>query len=91
MTGSVIHPPEHTIAAAFDQAEARDRDHVRTWVVLVDGARHQLDLIRAEADRRGITVQVLLDIVHVSEYVWAAAHSFHRPGTPAAEAWVPGI
>ncbi|GGV36789.1 hypothetical protein GCM10010245_58580 [Streptomyces spectabilis] len=38
MTGSVIHPPEHTIAAAFDQAQARDRDHVRTWVVLVDGA-----------------------------------------------------
>lgn len=90
LTGSVIHPPEHTIAAAFDQAQARDRDHVRTWVVLVDGARHQLDLIRAEADRRGITVQVLLDIVHVSEYVWAAAHSFHRPGTPAAEAWVAG-
>ena len=28
--------------------------------------------------------------MHVSEYVWAAAHSFHRPGTPAAEAWVAG-
>ncbi|MEU5579296.1 hypothetical protein ABZ791_02475 [Streptomyces huasconensis] len=49
LTGSVIHPPEHTIAAAFDQAQARDRDHVRTWVVLVDGAGHQLDLIRAES------------------------------------------
>ncbi|MFG2961633.1 ISKra4 family transposase [Streptomyces sp. NPDC048291] len=90
LTGSVIHPPEHTIAAAFEQAEARDRDHVRTWVALVDGARHQLDLIQTEAGRRGITVHVLLDIVHVSEYVWAAAHSFHQPGTPAAEVWVAG-
>ncbi|MGA5135500.1 ISKra4 family transposase [Streptomyces olivoreticuli] len=90
LCGSVIHPPEHTIAAAFDQAEARDRDHARTWVVLVDGARHQLDLIQTEADRRGITVHVLLDIVHVSEYIWAAAHCFHQPGTPGAEVWVAG-
>jgi hypothetical protein len=86
----VIHPPEHTIAAAFDQAEARDRDDARPWVVLIDGARHQLDLVQAEADRRGIAVNVLLDIVHVSEYVWAPAHSFHKPGTPAAEVWVAG-
>ncbi|MFB8133541.1 ISKra4 family transposase [Streptomyces mirabilis] len=90
LTGSVIHPPEHTIAAAFDQAEARDPQHLRDWVVLVDGARHQLDLIQAEAARRGITLHVLLDIVHVSEYIWAAAHSFHKRGTPAAEAWVAG-
>ncbi|WP_326674291.1 ISKra4 family transposase [Streptomyces sp. NBC_01257] len=88
LTGSVIHPPEHTIAAAFDQAEARD--HARTWLVLVDGARHQLDLIESESARRGIEVTVLLDIVHVSEYVWAAAHAFHAVGTPEAEAWVAG-
>ncbi|GGV74121.1 hypothetical protein GCM10010277_88090 [Streptomyces longisporoflavus] len=88
LTGSVIHPPEHTIAAAFDQAEARDRDHIRTWLVLVDGARHQLDLIEDESARRGIEVTTLLDIVHVSEYVWAAAHAFHPAGTPETEAWV---
>jgi hypothetical protein len=90
LTASLIHPPEHVIAAAFDQAEARDRDHLRRWVVLVDGARHQLELIQAEADRRHITVHVLLDFVHVAEYVWAAAHCFHKPGTPETEAWVAG-
>ena len=58
--------------------------------MLVDGARHQLELIRTEAARRGITVHVLLDIVHVSEYVWTAAHAFHPPGTAEAEAWVAG-
>jgi hypothetical protein len=36
------------IAAAFDEAEARDPQHLRTWVVLVDGAEHQLALIRAD-------------------------------------------
>ncbi|MFF3142851.1 ISKra4 family transposase, partial [Streptomyces sp. NPDC057927] len=25
--------------------------------------------------------------VHVAEYVWAAAHAFHKPGTTEAEAW----
>ncbi|MFD5126908.1 ISKra4 family transposase [Streptomyces olindensis] len=88
LTGSVVHPPEHTIAAAFDQAEARDPHHLRPWVVLVDGARHQLDLIHAEAGRRRIRVHVLLDIVHVSEYLWTAAHAFHPPGTADADAWV---
>lgn len=88
LTASLVHPPEQVIAAAFDQATARDRDHLRDWVVLVDGARHQLGLIQAEADRRGTEVHILLDFVHVAEYIWDAAHCFHKPGTPAAEAWV---
>ncbi|GGM18751.1 hypothetical protein GCM10010129_73730 [Streptomyces fumigatiscleroticus] len=87
LTGAVVNPPEDTIATAFDQAEARDPGHLRTWVVLVDGARHQLDLIYTEAARRHVPVHVLLDIVHVSEY---AAHAFHPPGTAEAEAWVAG-
>ncbi|MFD9636964.1 ISKra4 family transposase, partial [Streptomyces violascens] len=53
LAGSVEHDPEYVIAAAFDQAQARDPQHRRCWVVLVDGARHPLDLIQAEAERRG--------------------------------------
>jgi hypothetical protein len=56
-------------------------------VRLYDSARHQLDLIGAETGRRGVTVHVLLDFVHVAEYVWAAAHAFHKSGTTEAEAW----
>jgi len=56
LAGSVEHDPAEVIAAAFDQAEARDQARQRTWVVLVDGAEHQLGLIRAEAARRGITI-----------------------------------
>ncbi len=82
-----VRSPEQVIADAFDQAEARDPKHLRPWVVLVDGARHQLDLIEAETVRRGVTVHVLLDFVHVAEYVWAAVHAFHKPGTTEAEAW----
>ncbi|MGW2254763.1 ISKra4 family transposase [Kitasatospora sp. NPDC001660] len=86
-TASLVRPPEQLIADAFEQAEARDPKHLSPWLVLVDGARHQLDLITGETARRGVTVHVLLDFVHVAEYVWAAAHAFHKPGTAEAEAW----
>jgi hypothetical protein len=39
-------------------------------VVLVDGAEHQLDLIRAEAARRDVTIHIVIDLIHVLEYLW---------------------
>ena len=88
LAGSVRKDPADMIAAAFDEAGARDPQRLRTWVVLVDGADHQLALIRAEAARRGVTVHIVVDIIHVLEYLWGAAWSFHPAGDPAAEDWV---
>jgi hypothetical protein len=88
LAGSVRHDPAEVIAAAFDQAEARDPARRRTWVVLVDGAEHQLDLIRAQAAHRGATISILIDFVHVLEYLWKAAWSLHEAADPAAEDWV---
>ncbi|MDL4818680.1 ISKra4 family transposase [Actinomadura opuntiae] len=88
LCGSVIAEPGEVITRVFDQAQARDPAHARTWVVLVDGARHQLDLIRAEAARRRVTVHIVIDFVHVIEKLWAAAWDLHHPGDPAAEDWV---
>ena len=53
-----------------------------------DGAEHQLELIRAEAARRGAAIHIVIDIVHVLEYLWKAAWSLHAAGDPAAEDWV---
>ncbi|MEV6044131.1 ISKra4 family transposase [Streptomyces xanthochromogenes] len=86
-TASVICPPEQVVADVFAQAVSRDPQHLRDWIVLVDGARHQLDLIQDEAARRGIQIHVLLDFVHVAEYTWAAAHAFHPVGSLEAETW----
>jgi hypothetical protein len=88
LAGSVRKHPADMIAAAFDEAGARDPQHLRTWVVLVDGAEHQLGLIRAEAARRGVTIHIMIDIIHVLEYLWGAAWSLHPAGDPAAEDWV---
>lgn len=88
MCGSVIAEPDEVIAQVFDHAEARDPTHTRTWVVLVDGAQHQLDLIRAEAARRKVTIHIVIDFIHVIEKIWACAWDLHKPADPAAEDWV---
>src|SRR6266542_3666807 len=68
----------------------RDPTHRRPWIVLVDGARHQLDLIRAQAARRKVTIHILVDLIHVLEYIWKAAWCFYQDADPAAEPWVAG-
>jgi hypothetical protein len=85
LAGSVRNDPAEVIAAAFDEAEARDPGHLRTWVVLVDGAEHQLDLIRAEAARRNAEIHIVIDLIHLLEYIWKAAWGLHDAGDPAAE------
>lgn len=88
LCGSVNDTAAEVVAAVFDQAEARDPDHSRTWVVLVDGAPHQIDLINAEAQARGVKVHIVIDIVHVLEYLWGAGHGLHASGDKTIEAWV---
>lgn len=88
LTASLAKDAADVVAAAFEQAESRDPLHARPWIVLVDGACHQLDLIHAEARRRGVSVHIVLDIVHVLEKLWAAARCFHTATDPAAETWV---
>jgi hypothetical protein len=56
--------------------------------VLVDGNNHQLARVRAEAQARGVEVAIVVDFVHVLEYVWRAAWCFFAEGDPAAETWV---
>jgi hypothetical protein len=70
------------IAAMFDEAERRDPAHERTWVALVDGNRQQIDTIREQATARGVTITIVIDFVHVLEYLWNAAGG-SPPAPPA--------
>ena len=88
LTASVVDDAAVLIEAAFDEACRRDPSHERTWIALVDGARHQIDCIEAAAKARGVDVAIVCDFVHVMEYIWASAWSFFAEGDPAAEAWV---
>ena len=76
------------IARMFEQAQRRDPAHQRDWIALVDGNNHQIDRITMEARNRKVNVTILVDCVHVLEYLWGAAWNFFDEGDPAAERWV---
>jgi hypothetical protein len=88
LTGSVNDTCSEVITAVFDQAEHRDPGHRRTWVALVDGAPHQIALINEQAAARDVQVHIVIDIIHVLEYLWSAAHALHPGGGKDIEAWV---
>jgi hypothetical protein len=90
LTASVTDDIRAVIAAAFDEADRRDPGRKRTWIALLDGNNTQIDAVTAEARDRGITVPVLIDFIHVFEYVWKAAWTFFEPGDPDAADWVAG-
>ena len=77
-----------TIGTLLVQAGRRDPGHARPWIALVDGDNHQIDVLRAEAARQDVTITIVIDFIHVLEYLWKAAWCFHPPRDPAMEDWV---
>jgi len=88
LTASVSSDAASVIAGLFDEAQRRDPNHQRTWIALVDGNNHQIDRITREAAAREQNITILIDFVHVMEYLWGATWCFHAEGDPAAEQWV---
>ena len=90
VSASITESIEDMIAAAFDEADRRDPEHVRQRVFLVDGNKQQITAIEAQAAERGLKVPVLIDYIHVSGYLGKAAAALH-PGDPAtAGQWADG-
>jgi hypothetical protein len=88
LTASVTDTTAQVITSVFDEAQRRDPDRERTWIALVDGNNHQIDQIKAHARTRRICITIIIDFIHVLEYVWKAAWCFHTEGDPKAEQWV---
>jgi hypothetical protein len=85
---SARHPIAQVIADGFAEAHRRDPEHRRDWFALVDGNNAQIDAITAEAARHQVQVPILIDFIHVVQYLWKAAGSFFYPHDPDARAWV---
>lgn len=85
---SIVHSPQQVINDAFDEMLRRDPERRRRWVVLVDGNKDQLARIKRAAKEMGVEITIVLDIVHVLEYLWRAAYAFHSDGSTEAEKWV---
>ena len=85
---SIVHSPQRVIQDAFDEALRRDPELRRRWVVLVDGNKDQLARIKRAARNTGVKITIVLDHIHVLEYLWRAAYAFHPEATPEAQEWV---
>jgi len=85
---SVEREPRTVIDEQFAEALRRDPEKRRQWVMLVDGQEHQLELIHDCMKRYGVEPILVLDFIHVLEYVWKAAYCFHDNGSEEAEQWV---
>jgi hypothetical protein len=85
---SVAHTSQRVIDDAFAEALRRDPERRRRWVVLVDGHPDQLRRIQKAIRATKVKATIVLDIVHVLEYLWRAAYAFNAPGSVDAETWV---
>lgn len=85
---SVAAEQHAVIEDMFTEAEARDPNHRMEWVVLIDGQLSQLDRIQSEARRRKVDVTIIIDVIHVIEYLWKAARDLFEETDPKAEEWV---
>jgi hypothetical protein len=88
LTASIVNAPAEVIKRIFREADRRDPKHRRTWVALVDGANHQIERIRFEARKRKVKVTIIVDFVHVLQYLWNAASCLHPNNDQAAAQWV---
>jgi hypothetical protein len=85
---SLQRSPAEVIEEAFEDGERRDPEHKKKWVAVVDGNEEQLRHLHTSARRHSVALTIVLDIIHVVEYLWKAAYVFYPQGTPEAEQWV---
>jgi hypothetical protein len=85
---SLEQTPEQVIEEAFREGRRRDPEREKTWVALVDGNKPQLDILKRVARRHQIRLTIVLDIMHVANYLWSAALAFHEEASSGREQWV---
>lgn len=85
---SVVEDMSKVIDDAFHYARRMDPGLHHRWVVVVDGNKEQLRQIAETAKRHGVEITVIMDLIHVLEYLWKASYCFHKDGTREAQDWV---
>jgi hypothetical protein len=85
---SLEKTPEEVIEKAFEEAVCRDPTHKKNWVALADGNKHQIRTLRRLARDKGLELTIIVDIIHVAEYLWDAGRAFYPKSGDDLESWV---
>lgn len=86
--GSVAKSASKVIDEGFRDALARDPERKRRWIVLLDGNADQIRAVQRAAERIGVEITIIADLIHLIEYLWPAAYCFHPAGSDEARDWV---
>jgi hypothetical protein len=78
---------EEVIDDAFKEGAQRDPERKKQWVALVDGNPTQLSAVKDCAERYDVEPFIVVDFIHVLEYLWDAGHELCGEGAEAEE-WV---
>ena len=85
---SIEKSPEEVIKELLQEARYRDPADEKTWVALVDGNKSQIRILRRQAKKNGFDLTIIVDLIHVTEYLWNAGRVFHPAPGPELENWV---
>jgi exonuclease VII small subunit len=85
---SIEKTPEQVIAEMFEEAGSRDPGYEKTWVALVDGNKTQIRILRRMAKKTKPDLTIVVDIIHVIEYLWDAGRVFYPQRGQYLEDWV---
>jgi hypothetical protein len=83
---SLERSKQEVVKQIVDDAQKRDPEHKRPWVVLMDGALHLWTLVARIL--KGVDYVGILDIIHVVEYLWKASNALHGEKNPEGKRWV---
>ena len=85
---SVEKESKDVIKESFLEALQRDPKQKRKWVIVVDGQPNQLIAINKIMQELDVKATIVMDFIHVLEYLWSSAWCFFKKGSQDAEKWV---
>jgi hypothetical protein len=85
---SLEKDPEEVLEEAFREAAHRDPRREKTWVAVVDGNETQLRILKKLSSKYKVELRIVLDFIHVTEYLWKAGLALYQESDAALEAWV---
>lgn len=88
VAASVTKSHAEGVAEMYDEAQRRNPDGKRRNVVLIDGDEKQIECVEAEAQKRAMSITIVLDLIHVIHYLWTIALLLCGGVHKQADAWV---
>jgi hypothetical protein len=85
---SVEKEVETIVTEIFEEARQQDPEMKKDWVGLVDGNKTQIRLLEKKAKAEKVKITIIVDLIHVLEYLWKASYAFYASGTQEAQNWV---